>query len=247
MITYTPSEPEESVFQEYDFSLGEINPETKTFPFSFTCIPKEFSESTKITLAMEATDGNVYNMELQGENGIFKGEMEMPICAIEKTLFIVEDEGDKTVDVEYSMFDMIREVYPSFRVKVPSKNEIKEIEVSLTGKEYEVLEDIEKRVENISLQIYGGWTNKEMKLLWETALTKDEVEQIVNEEVLKVPVEINGEEPEFVYVKVLFEHELLEGQQLMEAEVVPMDQYRASTYAVLNLYYEYTTVNWEQF
>ena len=248
MITYTPSEPEESVFQEYDFHLGEINTDTKTFPFSFTCIPKEFSESTKITLTMETTDGEAYNMELQGENGIFKGEMEMPICAIDKTLFIVEDGGSKTVDVEYSTFDMIREIYPSFRVKVPSKNEIKEIEVSLTGKEYEVLSDNEKKIENMTLQIHGGWAGKETKLLWETALTKEEVEQIVDEQVLKVPVKIKEEEePEYVYVKVLFEHELLEGQQLLEAEVVPMDQYRASTYAVLNLYYEYTTINWQNY
>lgn len=247
MITYTPSEPEESLFQEYDFSLGEINYETKTFLFSFTCIPKEFSESTKITLAMEATDGNIYNLELQEDNGVFMGEAEMPICAIEKTLFIVEDDGDKTVNVEYNMFDMIREVYPSFRVKVPSKNAIKELEISLMGKEYEV-KDSEKKLENVTLQIYGAWNNKGMiELLWETELTKDEVNQISKEEVLKVPVEIEGEDPEYVYVKVLFEHELLEGQQLMEAEVVPMDQYRASSYAILNLYYEYTTVNWQRF
>ena len=206
MITYTPSEPEESVFQEYDFELGEINPETKTFTFSFTCIPKEFTETTKITLVMESTDGEVYNMELQGGNGIFRGEMEMPICAIDKTLFIVEDQGEKIVNVEYSMFDMIREVYPGFCIKVPTKNEIEEIEVSLTGKEYEVLKDNEKRVENITLQIHGGWAGKETKLLWETTLTKEEVEQIVYGEVLKVPVEIKEEEPEYVYVKVLFEH-----------------------------------------
>ena len=246
MITYTPSEPEESVFQEYDFELGEINPETKTFTFSFTCIPKEFTETTKITLVMESTDGEVYNMELQGGNGIFRGEMEMPICAIDKTLFIVEDQGEKIVNVEYSMFDMIREVYPGFCIKVPTKNEIEEIEVSLTGKEYEVLKDNEKRVENITLQIHGGWAGKETKLLWETTLTKEEVEQIVYGEVLKVPVEIKEEEPEYVYVKVLFEHELLEGQQLMEAEAVPMDKGRVYTYAVLNLYYEYATVAWQQ-
>lgn len=247
MITYTPSEPEESVFQEYDFELGEINPETKTFTFSFTCIPKEFTETTKITLVMESTDGEVYNMELQGGNGIFRGEMEMPICAIDKTLFIVEDQGEKIVNVEYSMFDMIREVYPGFCIKVPTKNEIEEIEVSLTGKEYEVLKDNEKRVENITLQIHGGWAGKETKLLWETTLTKEEVEQIVYGEVLRVPVEIKEEEPEYVYVKVLFEHELLEGQQLMEAEVLPMNNDRIYTYAILNLYYEYSIIDWQTF
>ena len=171
----------------------------------------------------------------------------MPICAIEKTLFIVEDEGAKTVDVEYSMFDMIREVYPSFRVKVPAKNEIEEIVVSLVGKENEVLKEYEKLVQNITLQIHGGWTNKPQELLWEKTLTKEEVEKIANEEVLKVPVEMSGEEPDYVYVKVLFEHELLEGQQLMEAEVVPMDKERIYTYAVLNLYYEYTTIDWQQY
>ena len=246
MITYTPSEPEESVFQEYNFELGEINPETKTFTFTFSCIPKEFSETTKITLVMEATDGEVYNMELQGENGIFKGEMELPICAIDKTLFIVEDQGEKIVNVEYSMFDMIREVYPGFCIKVPTKNEIEEIEISLTGKEYEVLKDNEKRLENITLQIYGGSAGKETKLLWETTLTKEEVDKITNEEVLKVPVEIKEAEPEYIYVNVLFEHELLESQQLMEAEAVPMNKDRVYTYAILKLYYEYVTVNWQR-
>lgn len=246
MITYTPSEPEESVFQEYNFELGEINPETKAFTFTFSCIPKEFSETTKITLVMEATDGEVYNMELQGENGIFKGEMELPICAIDKTLFIVENQGEKIVDVEYGMFDMIREVYPSFCIKVPTKNEIEEIEISLTGKEYEVLKDNEKRLENITLQIYGGSAGKETKLLWETTLTKEEVDKITNEEVLKVPVEIKEAEPEYIYVNVLFEHELLESQQLMEAEAVPMNKDRVYTYAILKLYYEYVTVNWQR-
>ena len=135
---------------------------------------------------------------------------------------------------------------PDGSLKEIIQNEIEEIEVSLTGKEYEVLKDNEKRVENITLQIHGGWAGKETKLLWETTLTKEEVEQIVYGEVLKVPVEIKEEEPEYVYVKVLFEHELLEGQQLMEAEAVPMDKGRVYTYAVLNLYYEYATVAWQQ-
>lgn len=247
MISYTPTETEVYTFEELNFELGEINAEAKTIEFSVTCIPKEFSETTKISVAMEATDGKVYNMELQGENGIFQGEMEMPICTNERTLFIIEDEGVKNVEIQYNMFDAIREIYPSFRVKVPSKNDIKEIEVSLTGKEHQVLSDNERKVENITLQLHGGWTDKPYELLWEKTLTKEDVEQIANEQVVKVPVEISGEEaPEYVLVKILFEHELLEGEQVLESDSVPMDQYRASSYAVLNMYYEYTTYNWER-
>ncbi len=73
------------------------------------------------------------------------------------------------------------------------------------------------------------------------------MEQIVKEEVLTVPVEIEDKKPEFVYVKVLFEHELLEGQQLMEAEVLPMNNDRIYTYAILNLYYEYSIIDWQTF
>ncbi len=247
MISYTPTESEEYMFEEFNFELGEINEEAKSIMFSVTCIPKEYSESTKIMLTLEATDGAVYDMELQGENGIFKGEKEVPICAIEKALFIVEDEGVKNVEIQYSLFDAIREVYPSFQVKVPSENEIKELELNLVGKEHQVLEDNERKIENVTLQLYGGWTNKAYELLWETKLTKEEVEQLANQQVVKIPVEMKGEEdPEYVYVKVLFEHELLEGKQLLESESVPMDQYRAASYAVLNLYYEYTTTNWER-
>ena len=247
LITYTPTETEVYTFEELNFELGEINEENKTIMFSVSCIPKEFSETTKITLAMEATDGEVYNMELQGENGVFKGEMEMPICTNERTLFIIEDEGVKNVEIQYNMFDAIREVYPSFRVKVPSKNEIKELEISITSKEHQVLEDNERKIENITLQLHGGWLNKPYELIWEKTLTKEDVAKIANEEIVKVPVEMRGEEaPEYVMVKVLFEHALLEGEQVLESDSVPMDQYRASSYAVLNMYYEYTTYNWER-
>ena len=247
LITYTPTETEVYTFEELNFELGEINEENKTIMFSVSCIPKEFSKTTKITLAMEATDGEVYNMELQGENGVFKGEMEMPICTNERTLFIIEDEGVKNVEIQYNMFDAIREVYPSFRVKVPSKNEIKELEISITGKEHQVLEDNERKIENITLQLHGGWLNKPYELIWEKTLTKEDVAKIANEEIVKVPVEMRGEEaPEYVMVKVLFEHALLEGKQVLESDSVPMDQYRATTYAVLNMYYEYTTYNWER-
>ena len=247
LITYTPTETEVYTFEELNFELGEINEENKTIMFSVSCIPKEFSETTKITLAMEATDGEVYNMELQGENGVFKGEMEMPICTNERTLFIIEDEGVKNVEIQYNMFDAIREIYPSFRVKVPSKNEIKELEISITGKEHQVLEDNERKIENITLQLHGGWLNKPYELIWEKTLTKEDVAKIANEEIVKVPVEMRGEEaPEYVMVKVLFEHALLEGKQVLESDSVPMDQYRASSYAVLNMYYEYTTYNWER-
>lgn len=247
LITYTPTETEVYTFEELNFELGEINEENKTIMFSVSCIPKEFSETTKITLAMEATDGEVYNMELQGENGVFKGEMEMPICTNERTLFIIEDEGVKNVEIQYNMFDAIREVYPSFRVKVPSKNEIKELEISITGKEHQVLEDNERKIENITLQLHGGWSNKPYELIWEKTLTKEDVAKIANEEIVKVPVEMRGEEaPEYVMVKILFEHALLEGKQVLESDSVPMDQYRASSYAVLNMYYEYTTYNWER-
>lgn len=247
LITYTPTETEVYTFEELNFELGEINEENKTIMFSVSCIPKEFSETTKITLAMEATDGEVYNMELQGENGVFKGEMEMPICTNERTLFIIEDEGVKNVEIQYNMFDAIREIYPSFRVKVSSKNEIKELEISITGKEHQVLEDNERKIENITLQLHGGWLNKPYELIWEKTLTKEDVAKIANEEIVKVPVEMRGEEaPEYVMVKVLFEHALLEGKQVLESDSVPMDQYRASSYAVLNMYYEYTTYNWER-
>ena len=247
LITYTPTETEVYTFEELNFELGEINEENKTIMFSVSCIPKEFSETTKITLAMEATDGEVYNMELQGENGVFKGEIEMPICTNERTLFIIEDEGVKNVEIQYNMFDAIREVYPSFRVKVPSKNEIKELEISITGKEHQVLEDNERKIENITLQLHGGWSNKPYELIWEKTLTKEDVAKIANEEIVKVPVEMRGEEaPEYVMVKILFEHALLEGKQVLESDSVPMDQYRASSYAVLNMYYEYTTYNWER-
>lgn len=247
LITYTPTETEVYTFEELNFELGEINEENKTIMFSVSCIPKEFSETTKITLAMEAADGEVYNMELQGENGVFKGEMEMPICTNERTLFIIEDEGVKNVEIQYNMFDAIREIYPSFRVKVPSKNEIKELEISITGKEHQVLEDNERKIENITLQLHGGWLNKPYELIWEKTLTKEDVAKIANEEIVKVPVEMRGEEaPEYVMVKVLFEHALLEGKQVLESDSVPMDQYRASSYAVLNMYYEYTTYNWER-
>ena len=247
LITYTPTETEVYTFEELNFELGEINEENKTIMFSVSCIPKEFSKTTKITLAMEAADGEVYNMELQGENGVFKGEMEMPICTNERTLFIIEDEGVKNVEIQYNMFDAIREIYPSFRVKVPSKNEIKELEISITGKEHQVLEDNERKIENITLQLHGGWLNKPYELIWEKTLTKEDVAKIANEEIVKVPVEMRGEEaPEYVMVKVLFEHALLEGKQVLESDSVPMDQYRASSYAVLNMYYEYTTYNWER-
>ena len=247
LITYTPTETEVYTFEELNFELGEINEENKTIMFSVSCIPKEFSKTTKITLAMEATDGEVYNMELQGENGVFKGEMEMPICTNERTLFIIEDEGVKNVEIQYNMFDAIREIYPSFRVKVPSKNEIKELEISITSKEHQVLEDNERKIENITLQLHGGWLNKPYELIWEKTLTKEDVAKIANEEIVKVPVEMRGEEaPEYVMVKVLFEHALLEGEQVLESDSVPMDQYRASSYAVLNMYYEYTTYNWER-
>ena len=92
----------------------------------------------------------------------------------------------------------------------------------------------------------SGSAGKETKLLWETTLTKEEVDKITNEEVLKVPVEIKEAEPEYIYVNVLFEHELLESQQLMEAEAVPMNKDRVYTYAILKLYYEYVTVNWQR-
>lgn len=247
LITYTPTETEVYTFEELNFELGEINEENKTIMFSVSCIPKEFSKTTKITLAMEATDGEVYNMELQGENGVFKGEMEMPICTNERTLFIIEDEGVKNVEIQYNMFDAIREIYPSFRVKVPSKNEIKELEISITSKEHQVLEDNERKIENITLQLHGGWLNKPYELIWEKTLIKEDVAKIANEEIVKVPVEMRGEEaPEYVMVKVLFEHALLEGEQVLESDSVPMDQYRASSYAVLNMYYEYTTYNWER-
>ncbi len=247
MISYTPTESEEYMFEEFDFELGEINEESKSIMFSVTCIPKEYSETTKIMLTLEARGGEVYNMELQGENGIFKGEKEVPICAIDRALFIVEDEGVKNVEIQYGLFDAIQEVYPGFQVKVPSKNEIKELELSLTGNEGQVLEDHERKIENVTLQLYGGWTNKPFELLGEKKLTKEEVEQLVNQQVVKIPVEMKGEEePEYVYIKVLFEHALLEGEQVLESESVPMDQYRVASFAVLNLYYEYTTTNWQR-
>ena len=246
MITFTPEETEAYMFEELNFGLGEINEDKKTIMFSVNCIPKEYSESTKIMLTMEASNGEIYDMELEGENGFFKGEKEMPICTIDRALFIFEDEGVKNVEMQYNLFDAVREVYPGFRVKIPSKNEIKEIEISLTGKEYMVLTENERKVENVTVQIHGGYTNKPSELVWERILTEEEMKQLINEQVVKIPVEMNGEEPQFVGVKVLFDHTLLDGQQILESDNVPMDQYRAASYAVLNMYYEYTTQNWER-
>ena len=246
MITFTPEETEAYMFEELNFGLGEINEDKKTIMFSVNCIPKEYSESTKIMLNMEASNGEIYDMELEGENGFFKGEKEMPICTIDRALFIFEDEGVKNVEMQYNLFDAVREIYPGFRVKIPSKNEIKELEISLAGEEYMVLTENERKVENVTVQIHGGYTNKPSELVWEKLLTREELEQLINEQVVKIPVEMNGEEPQFVGVKVLFNHMLLEGQQILESDNVPMDQYRAASYAVLNMYYEYTTQNWER-
>ena len=250
MISYTSTEPEESLFREFDYELGEINEESKTVMFSFTCIPEEYSESTKIMLTMEAADGEIYDMELQGENGIFKGEKEMPICAIGRTLFIKEDEGTKNVQVMYGLFDAVQEVYPQFRVKVPTTSDMKELEISLAGKEYEVLTENERKLENITVQLHGAKAGGGViELLSEKVLTKEEVQQVLNDEVVKVPVEISEEDaPKYVYVKILFEHALLDGQQIMESEEsIILDEYRAASYVVLNFAYEYQTRTWTNY
>ena len=247
MVSYTPSEPTEYLFQEYDYNLGEIDEETKTIKFSFSCVPKQFSEITKIMVSHEAQNGEIYNMELEGENGIYKGEMDLPICTINKTLLIQEDEDVRNVEVVYNLVDAVQEIYPSFQIKIPSKNPIKELEISLAS-EYEIVTENVRKIEDITVQLYGGKSGKQTELLWEKTLTEEDVKHITNDEVVKLPVDmIGGESPGYVFAKIIFEHALLDGEQVLESVVVTLDEYKASTYAIFYLYYESSTLHFQNY
>ena len=218
MIVTAPDEPSESMFQEYYFELGEVQEDTKTYIFSVSCMPVEFTDSTKITLTLEDTNGENYSIELEEKNGIFEGKKEMPVCSIAKVLFMQENEGVKRVQEIYDVgVDIMQRVYPEFCIRMSIKDTIEEIELGLLEKEYEVISPESKRLDAITLQIYDGQDAENPRIIWERELTNAEVEQIINEEKVKVPVELQEETlPEFVGARVVFEHALMEGEQSVD-------------------------------